>query len=230
MNNKLEELNIYLNDDRQANAIGKANERWNEIHRSYERDKIKYDNWLELFEKSIDNCETAIIDLGCGSGNDTLYLVERGKEVIPCDYSSNAIQNIKKNFPEVERTECFDMTKGLPFEDNFTNLIICDLSLHYFKEKTTLEILEEIKRVLKPSGLLIFRVNSVKDVNYGVGEGKEIEKHLYETEDGRYKRFFDQEDIDKFFANWEKIFVHEETMGRYEKEKVLWKCAMKVKK
>ncbi len=221
---------MEYDDDRQTGAIGKANDRWNEIHSSYERDKIKYDDWLELFQRAIENCKTPIIDLGCGSGNDTLYLIERGKKVIPCDYSSTAIQNIQKNFPEIERTECFDMTRGLPFEDNFTDLMICDLSLHYFTEKTTFEILEEIKRVLKPSGLLLFRVNSVRDINHGAGEGKEIEPHLYETSDGRYKRFFDQSDIERFFAEWEKLYVHEETMGRYEKEKILWRCAMQVKK
>ena len=134
---------MEFDDDRQTGAIGKANERWNELHSNYERDKIKYDDWLELFKRAIDSCKTPIIDLGCGSGNDTLYLVERGKKVIPCDYSSNAIQNIQKNFPEVERTECFDMTRGLPFEDNFTDLMICDLSLHYFRERTTFEVLED---------------------------------------------------------------------------------------
>ena len=122
------------------------------------------------------------------------------------------------------------MTRGLPFEDNFTDLMICDLSLHYFRERTTFEVLEEIKRVLKPDGILLFRVNSVKDVNHGAGEGKEIEPHLYETSDGRYKRFFNQEDIERFFKDWEALFIHEEIMGRYEKEKVLWRCAMKVRK
>ena len=118
--------------------------------------------------------KTPIIDLGCGSGNDTLYLIERGKKVIPCDYSKNAIENIKNNFPEIERAECFDMTKGLPFEDNLTDIIISDLSLHYFTEQKTFEILDEIKRVLKPNGLLFFRVNSINDVNYGAREEKKL--------------------------------------------------------
>lgn len=214
----------------QLDAIEKANERWNDIHKSYERKQIKYDNWLDLFENNIKACQSPVIDLGCGSGNDTLYLIEKGKKVVPCDYSQNAIQNIKKNFPEIERTECFDMSKGLPFEDNFTSIIICDLSLHYFTEKVTIKILEEIKRVLKTDGILLFRVNSVRDFNHGAGEGKEIEPHLYETEDGRYKRFFDEEDFEKFFYNWEKLYLHEEMMGRYDLEKVLWKGAFKVNK
>ena len=219
---------MEFDDDRSEEAIEKANERWNSIHSHYERKKIKYDDWLELFDRAIKNCKTPIIDLGCGSGNDTLYLIERGKKVIPCDYSKNAIENIKNNFPEIERAECFDMTKGLPFEDNLTDIIISDLSLHYFTEKKTFEILDEIKRVLKPNGLLFFRVNSINDVNYGAREGKEIESHLYETADGRYKRFFDEKDIASFFANWEKLYIHEEKIGRYGAEKVLWRGAFQV--
>ena len=38
-----------------------------------------------------------VLDLGCGSGNDTLYLINKGKKVISCDQSSNAINNIRKN-------------------------------------------------------------------------------------------------------------------------------------
>ena len=207
-----------------------AKARWNEIHKEYNRSNIKYDDWLDSFKESIDNCNTPIIDLGCGSGNDTLYLIEKGKEVIPCDIAINAINNIKKNFPEVKRAECFDMAEEFPFEDNSTDLIISDLAIHYFKEEVTFKVLEEINRVLKPNGVFIFRVNSMKDINHGAGQGNEIEKHLYETEDGRYKRFFDLEDIKKFFNNWEELYLNEETMGRYGQEKVLWKGAFRVTK
>lgn len=31
-------------------AKSKANDRWNAVHQSYEREKIKYDDWLELFD------------------------------------------------------------------------------------------------------------------------------------------------------------------------------------
>lgn len=78
-------------------------------------------------------------------------------------------------------------------------------------------------------GILLFRVNSTKYVNHGAGEGTEIEPHLYETEDGRYKRFFDEKDIEDFFSDWKKVYLHEEVMGRFTLEKVLWKAAMQVK-
>ncbi|MEG0873282.1 MAG: class I SAM-dependent methyltransferase [Clostridia bacterium] len=212
-------------DDDEAKNI--ANDRWNKMHQSYEREKIKYDDWLELFDKAIVHCDTPIIDLGCGSGNDTKYLLEKGKKVIPCDYSEKAVENVRKNFPEVQRAECFDMTKGLPFPENFTDIIISDLSLHYFTEETTHRVLEDIHRVLKPNGLLIFRVNSVNDVNHGAGEGMEIEPNFYQTEDGRTKRFFNDEDIQRFFEGWDIFYKQEETMTRYGMPKELWRCVAK---
>lgn len=201
-----------------------AKERWNKEFANRLRDDIVYDDWLDDYEKEIKACNFPIIDLGCGAGNNTKYLLEKGKDVIPCDFAETAIENIKSRFPQIKRAECFDMTKGLPFADNFTDIVIADLSLHYFSEKATYYVLEEIQRVLKPNGFLFFRVNSVLDKNHGAGQGTEIAKHLYETEDGRQKRFFDKNDIETFWQAWNLIFYKEENMHRYELTKVLWRC------
>lgn len=211
-------------------AIEKANKIWNETYEKLEKEEIIYDNWLKMYDKEIEKCKTPIIDLGCGRGNNILYLTQKGKEVIPCDYSKKAIENIKKNFPEIDIVKHFDMSKGLPFESNFTDIIICDLSLHYFTEKITFEILNEIKRVLRPEGILFCRVNSINDINFGAGQGQELEKHLYLTKDGRYKRFFDLDDIEKFFSDWNKININEEKLNRFNAEKVVWNCILKVNK
>lgn len=52
-------------------------EYWDNIHSKYERNEIKLDDWLDKFETIIDSCSTPILDLGCGSGNDTLYLINK---------------------------------------------------------------------------------------------------------------------------------------------------------
>lgn len=201
---------------------------WNNLHADYNRNDIKTDDWLEKFDDIILSCTSPILDLGCGSGNDTLYLINKGKKVISCDQSINAIENIKKNFPEIYDTKCFNMLDGMPFNDNSFELIIADLCLHYFREKDTLRILNELRRILVIGGHLIFRINSINDVNHGAGKGKEIEHHLYETDDKRLKRFFDEEDIRNFFKNFQIDYLNEEIMTRYKLEKRLYRgCVSK---
>lgn len=205
-----------------------ARERWNAIHADYSPEQIVCDDWLEMFALEIESCLSPIIDLGCGGGNDTKYLLERGKKVIACDYSHAAITNIRKNFPEAV-AECFDMAEGLPFAEDSADLVIADLSLHYFSKQTSEFVLNEIKRVLKKGGLLLARVNSINDFHHGAGEGEEIEHHLYRTVDGRLKRFFDKEDIDLFFADWDITCAAESTMRRYALPKALWTLACRNK-
>ena len=202
---------------------------WDELHKKYNREDIVIDDWLDKFSDVIDNSTTPILDLGCGSGNDTLYLINRGKRVISCDQSSNAIENIKMNFPEVYDTKCFNMLDEMPFDDDSFDIVIADLCLHYFRKFDTFKILNEIKRILTKKGCLIFRVNSINDVNHGAGEGNEIEHHLYETGDNRLKRFFDEEDIRYFFEGFEIEYLNEEIMTRYKLEKRLYRCLVRKK-
>lgn len=197
-------------------------EYWNKQHLHYERQSIKTDNWLKRLEEKIKDCQMPILDLGCGSGNNLPYLLNLEKTVIPCDYSELAVENIRKNFPEIARVECFDMTSGLPFPDNFTEVVLADLSLHYFNESTTFFILSEIQRVLKPNGTLSFRVNSMNDVNYGAGVGVEVEKHYYFTGKSSYKRFFDERDIRYFLKEWHLNYLEEKELFRYDMPKMVW--------
>ena len=88
---------------------------WDERHSFYEKDKIKVDDWLDVFADIIDKCKSPVLDLGCGSGNDTFYFLNKGKDVVSCDQSPNAIENIKRNFPNVLETRCFNFLDGFVF-------------------------------------------------------------------------------------------------------------------
>lgn len=201
---------------------------WNNIHANYDRNNIKVDDWLDRFDSIITNCKTPVLDLGCGSGNDTLYFIEKGKKVIACDQSMNAIKNIQKNFPGVLEARCFNMLDGFTFEDDSFEIVCADLCLHYFKEADTRRILNEIRRIIIPGGHLFVRVNSVKDVNHGAGQGIEIEPHLYRTEDGMFKRFFDEEDVRKVFSDFDILFCEEQKMLRYSSEKIVFCVCLRV--
>ena len=98
------------------------NQRFVEINED-ESVKIRettYDNWLKDYEQEIENCQTPIVDLGCGLGNNTFYLLQKGKEVLACDYSEVAIETLQKEAPQA-KTCLFDMTKRFPIQDDQAN-------------------------------------------------------------------------------------------------------------
>lgn len=177
-----------------------------------------YDLWLDKHIKILEKSkEEYIVDLGCGSGGDSLYLSERDYKVVACDYSEEALKIINKFLPEVETLQ-MDITKTFPFENESAEIIIADLSLHYFDDETTKSIIKEIRRVLKRNGYLIGRVNSTNDLNYGAGSGEEIEKNFYLTEEG-YKRFFSENDIRYYFKEFVIKVCEEKSVLKYGNEK-----------
>lgn len=201
---------------------------WNDLHRNFiKNNKVKYDGWLDEFETIITNVKSEVIDLGCGiTGNNTLYLLEKGKKVISCDFALEALKEVKNI--KGSKTLLFDMLDIFPFEDNSTDLVIADLSLHYFKEKDTYRIISEIKRILKPNGYLFFRLNSTNSTEYKkiISNGDaEIEEHLFFS-NNMEKRFFDEKDIKKFFKDFKIICLKEENMTRWCLDKIVWKCAV----
>jgi len=189
-----------------------------------------YDNWLDDYNVILtENKDTEILDLGCGIGANTLYLIEKGFNVLSCDFSEEAMKSIRENIPN-SKTKYLDMLEEFPFDDESYSLIIADLSLHYFDNKTTIHIMNEIRRILKKNGILLSRVASTNDFNFGAGVGEQLEKKFY-FEGDYTKRFFDQEDINKYFGIIGEVESFETSMTRneeeYSKPKVLYRVKVR---
>ena len=187
-----------------------------------------YDLWLDEYKEILEsNKDNEILDLGCGIGADTLYLIERGYNVLSCDFSNEALKSIQDNIPN-SKTLYLDMMKKFPIKDNTYSLIIADLSLHYFDNETTIHIMREIKRILNNNGILLSRVASVNDFNFGAGVGEELERNYY-FEGDYTKRFFDFEDINKYFGIIGSVEAEKTQMTRNEDEYLKPKILYKVK-
>ena len=88
--------------------------------------------------------------------------------------------------------------------------------------------MKEIKRILKMNGILLARVASINDFNFGAGCGDEREKNFF-FEGDYTKRFFDQEDVFKYFSIIGKVETHETSMIRNEEEYSIPKILYQIK-
>lgn len=187
-----------------------------------------YDLWLDEYKDILEkNKDSKILDLGCGIGADTLYLIERGYNVLSCDFSKEALKNVEDNIPN-SKTMYLNMLEKFPIDNDTYSLIIADLSLQYFNNKDSIHIMNEIKRILKTDGILLARVASVNDFNFGAGVGEELEKNFY-FEGDYTKRFFDLEDVNRYFGIIGSVEAEETSMTRDEDEYLKSKILYKVK-
>jgi SAM-dependent methyltransferase len=75
-----------------------------------------------------------------------------------------------------------------PFPDATFDAVYAHLTLHYYTHDKTREIIDEIHRVLKPGGLLLFACKSPADPAYG--KGIKLEPGLFDFH-GKVRHFFD---------------------------------------
>lgn len=98
-----------------------------------------------------------ILDLGCGNGR--LFELFKGMNVnyVGADVSENLLAAAKKKYPAAEFKKV-DFLK-LPFPDGSFDKIYCLSVFHHIPSRDfRLRFLAEIKRVLKPEGVLILTV------------------------------------------------------------------------
>lgn len=98
----------------------------------------------------------AILDAGCGTGLFGKKLAALGK-VTGVDISPVALRYAKKRGLSVVRAS----VEHLPFRDHSFDVITCVDVLYHLRVKDDIRALAEFYRVLKPHGVLIFRVPAI---------------------------------------------------------------------
>ncbi|MFK7997889.1 MAG: trans-aconitate 2-methyltransferase [Granulosicoccus sp.] len=186
------------------------------------------DNWLDRWFATIRSASNGqeILELGCGEGRDTRQLWEAGLQVIGVDKSKDAIDIAAPRNPGCS-FHIGDIRSYLANGNAYYPAVIASLCLHYFTWEETLEIVGKIHSSLIDGGLLLVRVNSTDDVNYGSVGNKEIETNFYQVGD-REKRFFDENALESIFftEDWDLLLREKNTIYRYEKPKSVWELVL----
>jgi SAM-dependent methyltransferase len=145
---------------------------WNERYDN-ERDDpfdwlVEFDQVKEIFDLLVPK-DSRVLVIGCGNAPFSHHMYEYGyHDITNIDTSEIVIEQQKASFPE-EKWEVMDV-REMRFEDGSFDLVVdksvLDCLLCYAEShENTHRMLEEVRRVLCPTGLyLVVSLHSVKDV------------------------------------------------------------------
>ena len=157
-----------------------------------------------------------VLELGAGQGRDTLYLVGRGLHVHALDYAPEGIEAIEakadtEGLGDRVTVGLHDVRQPLPFADaafdaSYSHMLLC-MAL------TTPELerlVTELRRVVRPGGLVVYTARTTDDAHYGTGiaRGDDMYEH-----GGFVVHFFDRALVDRLASGFTLVDVTEFTEG-----------------
>ncbi len=119
--------------------------------------------WL-LFDEHL-KPGMAILDLGVGGGRTTAYLSSIAARYVGVDYASEMIAACRKKFPrlEFEVGDAADLTRFS--SSSFDAVVMAFNGIDYvIPDEMRFRALREIRRVLKPEGILIFSSHNPRSI------------------------------------------------------------------
>lgn len=168
---------------------------------------------------------SALLELGCGQGDDTATLIAAGHHVIAIDLSAHAIAEARSRMPAAEYY-CRDIRDPFPAQAAELGVVVASLSLHYFTWPETIGLVAQIRNTLRPGGILLCRLNSTNDHHYGASGHPRIADHYYAVH-GEAKRFFNQDSINALFGKgWRTLAAEEMIIFRYAHPKMVWEVLL----
>ena len=99
---------------------------------------------------------TLALELGCGSGDQAVCLIESGFQVLACDLSYQAARIARGTVIESGAQSFLTMNadaEHVPVPDAAFDACVCGLLLHHFGDLSF--VAREIRRVLKPGGVVV---------------------------------------------------------------------------
>lgn len=183
-------------------------ETYNQIAEDWHKDH-QSDNWwqegtdafISYFKKG-----DKVLDVGCGGGTKSKYLINKGLEVLGLDFSEKLIEIAKREVPQGEFL-VMDLHDVDKLNENFDGIFMQAVLLHIPKNEVE-GILTKAVQKLNPGGYLYV---AVKEKIRGIDEETKIDNDYgYEYE--RFFSYFTLGEFKKYFQNVGLEMVYENVM------------------
>ena len=144
-----------------------------------------------------------VLDLGCGKGGNSIFLMEKGFDVTCVDSDKEAIDGIKNNYPDINATN--KNILEFNFREEEYDLVLALNVLNFFKLEDIKLIISNIIKSLKKNGLFYLQLFSINDPSYNrfleIAEKKENEDTFYSKKTKSFTHFFSKQELSEFFLN-----------------------------
>jgi 2-polyprenyl-3-methyl-5-hydroxy-6-metoxy-1,4-benzoquinol methylase len=128
-----------------------------------------------------------ILDLGCGSGRDSLAFRALGFDVLAIDGAEEMVKYVASQGIPVQKM----LMEEIDFKEEFDGIWCCASLVHVAKEVLP-DVLERIDRALKPNGLLF--------VSFKAGQGEGFEN-------GRYFHYVSEAELRNYLSGFDILTI-----------------------
>lgn len=188
-------------------------ETYNRIAEDWFKDHNDDNWWQEGTETFLSFLKpgSTILDVGCGAGIKSRYLVEKGFEVVGIDFSEKFIEIAKRENPDIT-FQVMDMNDVENLNSKF-DAVFAQASLLHIPKNNIVNVLTKLVSVLNKNGHLYIAVKEVRD------EQKEediLKENDYGYEYERFFSYYSMEELEKYLKdlNIEIVYRNSSKSGK----------------
>lgn len=173
-------------------------ETYNRIAEDWHRDHLADDWWRKGTDDFIRMLAPGahVLDVGCGSGVKSKYLIDRGLKVTGIDISDKLLEIAQREAPEGDFS-VLSMTDLDLMTETFDG-VFAQASLLHIPKKDAGEIVQKMVRRLVPSGVLYI---AVKEPRAGNPEEEMVKENDYGYEYERFFSYFTMDELKRYLTD-----------------------------
>ncbi|KAB5586439.1 hypothetical protein PHYPO_G00001610 [Pangasianodon hypophthalmus] len=233
---KLKNEQVLVSDFKQQRLEIDAQKNWDLFYKRNTTNFFKDRHWTTREFEELKACrefeaqKLVMLEAGCGVGNCIFPLLEEDLNIFiyACDFSPRAVQFVKENSLYCpERCLAFqcDLTKDdlrATISENSLDVATLIFVLSAIHPDRMHQVVENIYRVLKPGGIVLFRDYGLYDhAMLRFKSGSKLGENFYVRQDGTRSYFFSRECLANLFqqAGFQTLvneYVLRETVNKKE--------------